>query len=369
MNFIKRFFVVVLLFASNFSFGSTIYGKILDSDSVPLAFSTVYLKNSTYGVNADFNGNYFMELEPGNYTLVFSFLGHKTVEKEITLKYNENKKIDVVLRKTDVEIFQIEVVADKVDKAKKIMKKAREQRRGYFTSVDNFKCKSYVKTSIENEFEKEKVDSTLDEKDFETYLKKESLNLIEYVADTYYKRPNKFKEVILAYHDFTEAKPLGMYVTVGLEENYGESDIAPKSYMPENPHVFYKNITSANFNFYENQINLPTLCNQPLVSPLAYNSNLFYNFEFKSSFFENGLKVNKIKVEPKNNVSALFYGNIFVEDSTWALVSVDLYINEKSLLTYKNFNIIQNYQRFDDSIYLPIRTEIIYTIPGEKKKV
>ncbi|MBN2891684.1 MAG: carboxypeptidase-like regulatory domain-containing protein [Bacteroidales bacterium] len=361
--------LLLLFIVPAFCFGSTISGKITGSDSLVLSFSTVYVKNSTYGVTADFNGNYFIELKQGKYTLVYNYLGYKTLEKEIVVGSNQKLVVNVVLQKTDVQIPGIEVVANKADKAKKIMKHVRNNRRSFLTSVENFECTSYVKTSIENEFEEKKQDSTLKEKDFETYLKKENLNLIEYVAETYFKRPQKYKEVVLAYHDFTEEKPLdyGRSIVVGAE--YGEMDIAANYYTYENPFVFYKNVASADFNFYQNQLDLPSLCNQPIVSPIASNSNLFYNYEFNTSFYENGVKINKIKVEPKNEVSALFYGNIYIEDSSWALLSVDLYINEQALLNYQKFNIIQNYQRFGDSIYLPVRTEIIYTIANGKDNI
>lgn len=369
MKLLQLFAFVFFIFIGYSGFSATITGKILDSDSTALPFSTVYVKNSTYGVTADYNGKYFIELSPGTYTLVYNYIGYQTFEKVVVVKSNQNLTVDVYLQKSDVKITEIEIVADKVDKAKKIMRNVRHFRKTYLTSVDNFKCESYVKTSIENEYEEQISDSTVNDKDFQTYLNKKNMNLIEYVAKTYFKRPDKYKEVILAYHNFTEDKPIAYDKSVVIGMDYGEYDIAANNYMYDNPFLFYKNISSADFNFYKNQIDLPKLCNQPLVSPIASNSALYYNFTFVTSFYQNDVKINKIKIEPKNNVSALFYGNIYVEDSTWALVSVDLFINEKALLTYQNFNIIQNYQKFDDSIYLPVRTEIIYTIGNGKNNI
>lgn len=366
MQHIRLSLVIFFFFLSNSAFSSTITGKIMNEDSTALSFSTVYVKNTTYGVTADYNGKYFIELKPGTYTLIYSYIGYFPLEKEIVVRANQNLTVDVFLQKSDVQITEIEIVANKVDKAKKIMRNVRDYRRVYLTSVENFQCSSYVKTSIENEYEEEIQDTLVDDKDFQTYLNKKNMNLIEYVATTYFKRPEKFKEIILAYHNFTEEKPFIYEQSIIVGADYGEHDIAPQYYMPENPYVFYKNITSGDFNFYKNQLDLPILCDQPLVSPIASNSALYYNYEFVTSFYQDDIKINKISVEPKNKVSALFYGNIYIEDSTWALVSVDLFINEQSLLTYKNFNIIQNYERLDDSIYLPVRTEIIYTIGNGK---
>lgn len=359
--------LLIFIFFSITSFSSTISGKITDVDSVNLSFATVYVKNTTYGVSADYKGNYFIELEAGTYTLIYSYLGYVTLEKNITIKQNESLVVDAILQKSDVQITEIEIVSNKVNKAKKIMKNVRGNRRMYLTNVNDFYCDSYVKTSVESESEEEIVDSTKKAKDFETYLKKQKLNLVEYVAVKYYKRPNKIKEKIIAYHNYSEKKPLGRVLSITAE--YGEHDIAPQHYNNEDPYIFYKNSTSGDFNFYKNTLDFPVLCEQPLVSPISGNSALSYKFEFVSSFYENNTKINIIRVTPINKIDALFYGKIYVEDSTWALVSVDLSINEKALTLYKNFNIIQNYEKINDSIYLPTRTDITYTTVGEDGKI
>ena len=353
---ITTIFIIIILL-SKITLASTVAGQITDEDDNKLPYSTVYVKNTTYGVAADFNGNYFLELSPGTHTLVYSYMGYQTVEEEVTIKKNENIVLNVTLLKSDIIINEIEIVANRVDKAKSIMRKTRDNRRMYLTSVNNFQCLSYVKTSIEHEVTNDTINEA---KDFETYLEKESMNLIEYIAITFFKRQNKFKEKILAYHNYTKKKPVGMQVSATME--YGENDIAPQQFHSEDPYVFYKNSTSGNFNFYKNLLEFPILCKQPLVSPIAGNSSLYYKYEFSNSFYQDNKKINKIIVTPLNKSSALFYGYIYVEDSTWALLSVNLSINEKALTLYKNFNIIQNYEKISDSIYLPVRTEIIYTI-------
>ncbi len=344
----------------------TVSGKIINTDSTVLSFSTVYVKNTTLGVMADYNGNYFIELKAGNYTLVYNYLGHKPVEKNVEIKSNERLTIDVVLEKSDLQINEVEIVANKRDKAKKIMESVRENRKNYLKSVVDYSCDIYVKTSIEKEYEKEIEDSTKKPKDFETFLKKENLNLVEYVGTLYYRQPNKYKEIINAYNNFSEEKPVNEYV---VSIGYGENDIVPRTYTHDNPYIFYQNSSCGNFNFYENLLDFPTITDQPLVSPISYNSSLYYRYEFEISFFEGNKKINRIKVIPLNNVGALFYGDIYIEDSTWALVSVNLSVNEKAMTLYENFNIIQNYEKISDSVYLPVKTDITYTIKNGKEKI
>ncbi len=368
MNYIKIFFaILVFTLISKTTFSATISGKITDSQLNNLSFATIYVKNTTYGVSADYNGNYFIELKAGTYTLIYSFLGYQPVEKIVTIKEKEKLILDASLTKLDVQITEIQVVSDRKKLGKIIIDKARKNRRTYLTSVNNYKCKSYIKTSIENEYRKNIIDSLKTSKDLNSYLKKEKLNLVEYVAETYYKKPNKFKENIIAYHNYTEEKPPGMVMSVGVE--YGEHEIAPQQHHSEDPYIFYKNSTSGNFNFYKNLLNFPVLCEQPIVSPIAANAPLFYRYNFEYSFIQDSVKINKINIIPNNKIDALFYGSIYIEDSTWAVVSVDLSINEKALTLYQNFNIIQNYNKIADSIYLPVRTDITYTIKGDDGKI
>ena len=61
----------------------SIAGKLTDKEynNEPLAFANVILKGTTKGTTSDFDGLYELaDLEPGTYTVVFSYLGYETVE-------------------------------------------------------------------------------------------------------------------------------------------------------------------------------------------------------------------------------------------------------------------------------------------------
>ena len=366
----KISFIILLLIISKLLYPAVVSGIIYNDNKEPLPFASIYVRNTTYGVSSDYNGKYFIELNPGNYTLVFSFIGYKTVEKKIILKKNQRITLNVTLEQNSTSLNEIEVVANKEDKAKRILTKTRANRKIYLNSYKNYKCNTYLKTTIEKkENNKLLKDSLLKadikESDLKSFFKKQSLNLIESVSDIYFKQPAKYKEIVKAYHDYAEQKePTGHSVSIGVD--IGEEDIAAKNYSKPSPYVFYTNVSDANFNFYRNLINKPLLCSQPLKSPISSSSALNYKYKFIESFYEKGKKINKIKVIPRNKVDALFYGDIFIEDSTWALLSVDLSINDKALLKFKNFRIIQNYKQIKPNVYLPNRIEITYTIKNGK---
>ena len=364
--------LILFIFISNISISAILKGKIVDENNKPLPFASVYIKNTTYGVSADYNGKYFIELKPGTYTIVFSFIGYKTKEKKISLSTNQTINLDIILKNNLTNLNEIEVVANKEDKAKKILDNVRANRKLYLHSYDNYKCDNYIKTTIEKQESTNLRDSLLKKgveiKTLDDFFKKQNLNLIESVSEIYFKQPSKYKEIVKAYNDYTEPKkPNSRSISISVE--VGEDNIAPETKTQKNPNIFYENISDANFNFYKNLIKVPSLCNQPLKSPISNASGIDYKFRFIESFYENGKKINKIEVIPRNKVSALFYGEIFIEDSTWALLSVDLSINERALLKYKNFRIIENYKQIKPNVYLPNRVEITYTIKNRKSNI
>jgi outer membrane receptor protein involved in Fe transport len=108
---ILTFFITALTFAQS---KGTITGTITDKDlnNSPLAFANAVIKGTSIGTTTDEKGKYTLKIEPGNYTLVFSFIGYENLEVKVTVKAGEtitiNKALgsggyrldDVVIQKT-----------------------------------------------------------------------------------------------------------------------------------------------------------------------------------------------------------------------------------------------------------------------------
>jgi len=73
---------------------SNIKGKVTDSSGAPLPGVTVVVKGTTTGTITDAEGNYSISNVPSDETLVFSFVGMKTQEVEITGKTVINVTLD-----------------------------------------------------------------------------------------------------------------------------------------------------------------------------------------------------------------------------------------------------------------------------------
>jgi len=77
----------------------TISGSLTDKESnnQPLPFANVLLKGTNISANTDIDGKYSLSVNPGTYTIIFSFVGYESVEKPVTVKANETVTLDQVL--------------------------------------------------------------------------------------------------------------------------------------------------------------------------------------------------------------------------------------------------------------------------------
>lgn len=91
-------FVFILFTLAGFSQGKVV-GTVLDGDfNEPMAFANILVKGTTKGTTSDFDGKYELNLDPGTYTIVYSFVGYNTKEiTDVVVKEGEVLTIDAVL--------------------------------------------------------------------------------------------------------------------------------------------------------------------------------------------------------------------------------------------------------------------------------
>ena len=66
---------------------SQIKGTVSDTKSNPLPFVNIFIENTYKGTTSNEDGNYELNItEPKTYTVVFQFLGYKTVKKTIAIE-------------------------------------------------------------------------------------------------------------------------------------------------------------------------------------------------------------------------------------------------------------------------------------------
>ncbi|WP_150451271.1 SusC/RagA family TonB-linked outer membrane protein [Arenibacter lacus] len=101
-------FIGVFLGLTSFARAQSIKvtGKVTDESSTPVFGVNIVEKNSANGVVSDFDGNYLINVADPNATLVFSFLGLKSVE----VKLEGRTQLDVVMQEDASALDEVVVI-------------------------------------------------------------------------------------------------------------------------------------------------------------------------------------------------------------------------------------------------------------------
>ncbi|WP_343488069.1 TonB-dependent receptor [Allomuricauda sp. d1] len=91
-------FAITAIFTLSAQKGALI-GTVNDAEfNDVLPFANIMVKGTTTGTTSDFDGKYVLELDPGTYTIVYSYLGYETKEiTEVVVKEGEEVVVDVTL--------------------------------------------------------------------------------------------------------------------------------------------------------------------------------------------------------------------------------------------------------------------------------
>lgn len=113
-------FLLLLISISAFSQHKTmISGKVLSTEKTTVDFATVHLKGTNYGGTTNEEGIYHLQAPAGEYTLVVSAIGYKTVEKPVKLMRGERTKMNVVISPQATELDEVVVVSNGVTRLKR----------------------------------------------------------------------------------------------------------------------------------------------------------------------------------------------------------------------------------------------------------
>lgn len=113
----KRIFLIIAVLFTSFVFGQTgiIEGTVKDAsaENEPMMFATVSIKETKQSITTGFRGGYFFEnLQPGIYTLVYDFLGYKSITKKVEVK-GEKLLVNATLQQTtDINFEDIQLTSN-----------------------------------------------------------------------------------------------------------------------------------------------------------------------------------------------------------------------------------------------------------------
>lgn len=96
-----------------------ISGKILSTEKETVDFATVYLKGTNYGGITNEEGVYHLNAPAGDYLLLVSAIGYKTVEKAVRLTAGQRVKLNITISPQVEELEEVVVVSNGISRLKR----------------------------------------------------------------------------------------------------------------------------------------------------------------------------------------------------------------------------------------------------------
>ncbi|MFK8059841.1 MAG: DUF5686 and carboxypeptidase regulatory-like domain-containing protein, partial [Polaribacter sp.] len=289
----KKITILFLLFASTITIAQ-VKGKITDKKGEPLSFVSIYLDKTVTGTTSNDNGDYVLNLKKsGKYTIIFQFLGYKTLKKEVNIT-TFPFTLDAVLEEENVQLNEI-TISTKENPAIRIIRNVIANKDKNTDKFANYTAKFYSRglTKI-----KDAPESFMGQTigDFGGGLDSTRTGII-YLSETFsnisfQKKPKNFKEIISA------SKVSG-----------------------RDNGVSFNRAEESNIDLYENNIEVFN----NLVSPISNNAFSYYDYKLVGTFYDKNQKlINKIKLLPKRKNDRIFNGFIYIVEDVWAIYGSDL---------------------------------------------
>lgn len=317
--------ILFLLISSQiFSQQSSLKGKVIDQNSrEPLSYANVRLSGTAIGMAANLEGNFDFKLKPGEYTVIASFIGYKS--DTISVQLTTDKSITFSLETVPVRLQEITVLP-KENPANEVIRRTIAAKHERENKINSYIFKAYtkglVKTTRDFITSDRSAEYSISERDTGSL---KITGIIENESRGYFKKPDYYKDEIIAQKQSANT--------------------------PSTVNIF----TGGRLlqNFYTNDIQF---FNRPLVSPIADEALDYYYYIIEDTLAMDNRNVFKINFEPIDKSDPGFYGDLFIADSIFTLVKIDVGLNDAANpgKLFDRINIFQQFVPFQQNIYMPI---------------
>lgn len=303
----KLFLPLLLLFCSITALAGGLRGTVTGDDGSPLAYATLYVKQLGTGTTTNESGLYEISLTPGQYDIVFQFVGFETQVKTITVG-DTFLELNVVMKSQTVVLENVTIRAGKEDPAYTIMRKAIAKAKYHTQQLDYYSATVYIKGTgqlkdypwmFKKEMEKEGIE-------------KDRVFISESVSEIEYRRPNTFKEKVISVH--SDGK---------------DNNTSPNGY------IFGS--------FYSPEI-------VETISPLSPKAFSYYRFEYLGTFKDRTYEISRIRVIPRSKGDNVVEGMLYIVEDVWSIHSLDFITTKLGI----RFNMKQVYAPIEEKAWLPV---------------
>jgi len=267
-------------------------GVVLDENNEPLPYASVYVRNSTNGTAANGEGEFRLSLAPGDYEIVFQYIGYNQKIENVRIG-SKPVKLRVQLSPNELLLNEVTITTD--DPADAMMRQVIAKRKYFRNKVSSYSNDVYIKGLYKFVETPKKLlgqevgnlGGILDSNRTGIVYLSESVSKVYIQAD-----PARKKEVMIS------SKVSGSDNGFSLNR-----------------------ATFMDFNLYDEKLEIE----RDILSPLADNAFSYYNFHFLGRYRDkNGYDICKIQLLPKRPADPTFGGYLYIVDEQWNLAGADL---------------------------------------------
>ncbi len=330
-------------------------GMVVDQSGEAVPFANIVFAGSTEGTISNDNGRFYLESDSSYDTLVVSFIGYE----RLTLPLTQSNMLDleIVLQESNEQLDEVVVYVGKQSKknnpAIDILRKIWEKRR--VNGLRKFKQYTY------DEYEKVEFD----------------LNTI----DSALIQSRIFKGMEFVFEDLDTSRITGKtYLPIFLNEKfskvYGDNQLGEErkdvlgnknSGFSNNQAIiaFVQDLYSQ-YDVYDNYLKF---FDKSFTSPLSTTGIDTYNYVLADSAYLGDKWCYNIIYYPRRRNELTFKGDFWVNDSTFALVNINLQLTRSANLNWvKELYIEQDFELLSDSVFLLKRDYMLTDFALNKKE-
>jgi hypothetical protein len=320
---------------------TTITGHVYDAKTKePLPFVNVAFKGTKVGTTTDINGSYSIDTYYSSDSLMASFVGYKPQAQKV--KKDVAQSIDFFLQEGSVNLGEVvinakdfenpaHVILRNIISHKPVNNRAKLEAYEYETynkvqfDINNFGEK-FTKRKIFNKFDF--IFDYIDSSDAKVSL---PFFMTENLSSYYYQQqPKGRKEIIRA------TKVSGI-------NNESISQFLGQMYQ--------------DVNIYENSI---SIFGKNFVSPISNYGLAFYKYFLTDSTFIGDKWCYRLEFQPKNEAELVFKGHFWVNDTTYAIKSIDAEILKSANINFiTELKVHHEYDEVEHEVWMLIKEDLL----------
>ena len=276
----NKFFQILFLLITTIV-QSQITGIVKDTSGQPLPYVNIFIENTYKGTTSNEDGYFELNIsKTGNHTVVFQFLGYKTLQKKLEISQFPHA-IDVVLEEENINLNEV-VIDAKENPANQIIKAAIAKRQLHLEKLNAYTADFYSKGIIRIVDAPENFMGQ-DVGDFDGALDSTRTGIL-YLSETM----SKIK-----------------YLKPELFESVTASKVSGNS-----TGISFNSAMDVDFNLYNNTVNI----NNDIISPIADYAFNYYKYKLEGEFYDDeGHLIHKINIIPKRENDRVFSGSIYID--------------------------------------------------------